>query len=44
VSYILTTCPYFDNLAFDIFDAGGPQCHCIASVTTAVGIRTLSVH
>jgi len=25
VSYILTTCPYFDNLEFDIFDAGGPQ-------------------
>ena len=25
VSYILTTCPYFDNLEFDIFNAGGPQ-------------------
>jgi len=25
VSYILTTCPYFDDLEFDIFDAGGPQ-------------------
>jgi len=24
---ILTTCLYFDNLEFDIFDAGGPQCH-----------------
>jgi len=23
-SYILTTCPYFDNLEFDIFVAGGP--------------------
>jgi len=25
VSYILTTCPYFDNLEFDSFVAGGPQ-------------------
>ena len=33
VSYILTTCPYFDNLEFDIFDAGGPQCRFITSVT-----------
>jgi len=24
---MLTTCPYFDNLKFDIFVAGGPQCH-----------------
>jgi len=23
VSYLLTTFPYFDNLEFDIFDAGG---------------------
>ena len=22
-------CPYFDNLEFDIFDAGGVQCHFI---------------
>ena len=44
VSYILTTCPYFDNLEFDIFDAGGPQCHFITSFTMAVRIRTLSVH
>jgi len=36
VSYILTTCPYFDNLEFDIFDAGGPQCHFITSFTMAV--------
>ena len=43
VSYILTTCPCFDNFEFDIFDAGGPQCHFITSVTTAVRIRTLSV-
>jgi len=46
VSYILTTCPYFDNLEFDIFNAGGPQCYFImsVSVTTAVRFRTLSVH
>jgi len=33
----------FDNLEFDISDAGGPQCHFITSVTIAVWIRTLSV-
>jgi len=44
VSYILTTWPYFDGLAFDIFVAGGPQCDFITSVTIAVGIRTLSGH
>jgi len=33
VSYILTTCSYFDNLEVDIFDAGGLQCHFIMSVT-----------
>jgi len=44
VSYILTTCPYFDNLEFDIFDAVGSQCHVITSFTMAVRIRTLSVH
>jgi len=44
VSYILTTCPYFDNLEFDIFDASGLQCNFIKSVTTAVRIRTLAVH
>jgi len=36
VSYILTTSPYFDNLEFDIFDTGGPQCQFIKSVTIAV--------
>ena len=35
VSYIVTTCPNFDNLEFDIFDAGGPQCHFIISVPLA---------
>jgi len=40
--YILTTCPSFDNLGFDIFVAGGPQCHVITSVTIAGSIRTLS--
>jgi len=44
VSYILTTCPCFDNLEFDIVDAGGPQCHFITPVTIAVRIRTLSVY
>jgi len=43
VSNILTTYPYFDNLEYDIFDAGGLQCHFITSVSTAVRIRTLSV-
>ena len=42
MSCILTTCPCFNNLEFDIFDAGGPQCHFITSVTIAVRIRTLS--
>jgi len=44
VSSMLTACPYFDNLEVDIFDVVGPQCHFIASLTTAVRIRTLSVH
>jgi len=34
----------FDNLEFDISNAGGPQCHSVKSVTIAVGIRTLSLH
>ena len=44
--YIPTTCPHFNNLEFDIFDAGGHQCHFITSVTIAVRIPTLtlSVH
>ena len=41
VSYILTTCPYFDNLEFDIFDAGGPQCYFVTSFTMAIRIRTV---
>jgi len=36
ISCILTTCPCFDNLEFDIFDTGGPQCHFITSVTVSV--------
>jgi len=44
VSYMLTTCPCFGNLEFDIFDAGGPQCDFIRSVIIAVRIRTFSVH
>ena len=42
VSYILTTCPCFDNLEFDIYDAGGRQCHSITSATIAVSIQTFS--
>jgi len=37
-SILHTTCPYFDNLEFDLFDAGGPQCHFITSVTIAVTV------
>jgi len=40
LSYVVTS-PYFDNLDFDTFDAGGPQCQFITSVTIAVGVRTL---
>jgi len=39
-----TTCHYFANLEFDIFDAGGPRCPFITSVIIAVRIQTLSVH
>jgi len=38
-SILHTTCPYFDNFEFDIFDAGGPQCHFITSVTIAVAFE-----
>jgi len=30
---------YFDDLEFEIFDAGGLQCHFITYVTNAVTIR-----
>jgi len=43
ISYILTTCPHFNNLELDIFDEGGLQCHFITSVAVAVGIRTVLV-
>jgi len=43
-NYILTTCPYFDNLQLDIIDVCCPQCHFIMAVTIAVMIPTLSVH
>jgi len=33
---MVTTCPCFDRLEFEIFDAGGPQKHFITSVTNAV--------
>jgi len=38
VTYMLTICPYFDNLQFDIFDAGGLHCQLTTSVTIAVRI------
>jgi len=44
VYYILPTCPYFDNLEFDVFDTGVPQCHFITSIIIVVRIHTLSVH
>jgi len=44
VSCILTNRPCLNNLEFDIFDAGVPQCHFITSVTIAVRIRTVSVY
>jgi len=31
VVYVLSTCPYFDNLEFDIFGAGCPKCNFITS-------------
>jgi len=40
----MTTCPYFDNLEFDILVAGGAQCHFITSAIIAARIRTLSGH
>jgi len=40
----MTTCTYFNNLEFDIFDADLPQCHFIISVTIAVRNRTLAVY
>ena len=43
-TYILTTCPCFDNLEFDIFDAGSPQCTLPRLLPFAVRIRALSVH
>jgi len=38
VAYILTTSPCFDDLEFDIFVAGGPQCHFTTSVAIVVRI------
>jgi len=35
---------YFDNLEFDIFHAGDPQCQFITSVNIAVRIQTLSAY
>jgi len=38
------TCPYFDDLEFDIFDGGGPQCPLSRLLPLQLRIRTLSVH
>jgi len=38
VSY-MTTCPYVDNLEFDILVAGSPQCHFITSVIIVLGFE-----
>jgi len=40
VSDMLTTSSYFDNLQFEIFDAGSPQCHFIMSDAIVVRIRS----
>jgi len=32
LSYVLTTCPYFDILKFDVFNAGGPLFPFVTSV------------
>jgi len=36
---MLRTCPNCDNLEFDIFVVGGPQCHFITSVTLQSGFE-----
>ena len=38
VSYILTNCPHYDDLEFDIFDAGGLQYYFVTCVTIKVRI------
>jgi len=38
ILHMLTSSPYFDNLEFDIFDAGSSQCHIATSVSSAVRI------
>jgi len=39
-SYALTTCPCYDNIELDLFDAGGPYCHFITSITIAICSNT----
>jgi len=39
VSYILTACPYFDNLEFDIFYAVGFQCLFITLLPLQLGFE-----
>ena len=44
ISYILTTYPYFHNLQFKNFNAGGPECHFITSVTITNTIQNLKLN
>ena len=39
ILHTLTSSPYFDNLEFNIFDAGSSQCHFATSVTIALGFE-----
>jgi len=41
---MLTTCPYFDNLNFDISDSGGPQCHFVTSALRAGRLPNVHWH
>jgi len=35
----MTTCPYFDNLEFDILVASDPQCHFITLLPLHLGFE-----
>ena len=41
--FYVTTCPYFDNLEFDIFIAGGHQCHLSRLLPLLSGVATSPV-
>jgi len=42
LQYVLTTCPYFDNFEFNIFDAGGPQSHFICLLPLQLDLNAFS--